>query len=129
MSDSLRPAWTVTHPAPPSMGFSRQEYWSRLPFHSPGIFPIQRSNRGLLHCRQILYCLSHHFFDYPQIQSKEKQDKCLLLSSCKLSEQEVGVRSGVLLTHLCHLYGILTIGLTHVFNSLKINSHVACAYQ
>jgi len=27
--------WTVAHQAPPSMGFSRQEYWSRLPFPSP----------------------------------------------------------------------------------------------
>ena len=25
------------HQAPPSMGFSRQEYWSGLPFPSPGI--------------------------------------------------------------------------------------------
>ena len=28
--------WTVAHQAPPSMGFSRQEYWSGLPFSSPG---------------------------------------------------------------------------------------------
>ena len=28
--------WTVTHQAPPSMGFFRQEYWSGLPFPSPG---------------------------------------------------------------------------------------------
>ena len=27
---------TVTYQAPPSMGFSRQECWSRLPFPSPG---------------------------------------------------------------------------------------------
>ena len=27
------------HQAPPSMGFSRQEYWSRLPFPSPGDWP------------------------------------------------------------------------------------------
>ena len=26
---------TVAHQAPPSMGFSRQEYWSGLPFPSP----------------------------------------------------------------------------------------------
>ena len=26
--------WTVAHQAPPSMGFSRQEYWSGLPFPS-----------------------------------------------------------------------------------------------
>ena len=30
---------TVTGQAPLSMGFSRQEYWSRLPFPSPGTFP------------------------------------------------------------------------------------------
>ena len=28
--------WTVAPQAPLSMGFSRQEYWSELPFHSPG---------------------------------------------------------------------------------------------
>ena len=28
--------WTVAYQAPPSMGFSRQEYWSVLPFPSPG---------------------------------------------------------------------------------------------
>ena len=28
--------WTVAHQAPLSMEFSRQEYWSQLPFPSPG---------------------------------------------------------------------------------------------
>ena len=46
--------WTVAYQAPPPMGFSRQEYWSGLPFPSPGIFPTQGSNPGLLHCRQML---------------------------------------------------------------------------
>ena len=33
--------WTVPHlpQAPPSMGFSGQEYWSGLPFLSPGDLP------------------------------------------------------------------------------------------
>ena len=31
--------WTVVHQAPPSMGFSKQEYWSGLPFPSPGDLP------------------------------------------------------------------------------------------
>ena len=35
--------WTVAHQAPPSMGFSRQEYWSGLPFPSPG----DRPNPGI----------------------------------------------------------------------------------
>ena len=32
-------AWTVAYQAPQSMGFSRQEYWSGLPFPSPGDLP------------------------------------------------------------------------------------------
>ena len=83
--------WTVAYQAPRSMGFSRQEYWSGLPFPSPGdlpnpgiepgspalqtdtlpseplgslsllqwIFLTQELNQGLLHCRQILYHMSH----------------------------------------------------------------------
>ena len=31
--------WTVAHQAPLSMGFSKQEYWSGLPFPSPGDLP------------------------------------------------------------------------------------------
>ena len=31
--------WTVAHQAPLAMGFSRQEYWSGLPFPSPGHLP------------------------------------------------------------------------------------------
>jgi len=31
--------WTVAHQAPPSTEFSRQEYWSGLPFSSPGDLP------------------------------------------------------------------------------------------
>ena len=31
--------WSVAYQAPPSLGFSRQEYWSGLPFPSPGDLP------------------------------------------------------------------------------------------
>ena len=91
--------WTVAHQAPLSMGFSREELWSGLPYPPPGDLPspgieprsptllvgslqselpgksknsgvgslsllqgivlTQKSNQGLLHCRQILYQLSH----------------------------------------------------------------------
>jgi len=51
-------AWTVAHQAPVH-GFSRQEYWSGLPFFLQGIFPTQELSPGLPHCRQILYRLSH----------------------------------------------------------------------
>ena len=58
VSDTFVTPWTVACQAPLSMGFSRHEYWSG---HSPlqEIFLTQRSNLGLLHCKQILYQLSH----------------------------------------------------------------------
>ena len=72
--------WTVARQAPLSMGFFRQECWGGLPFPSPGIFLTQGLNQGLLHCRWILYHLSHRgsphlgkehikfptFFKFPQ---------------------------------------------------------------
>ena len=73
LSRSLRPHG---HQAPPSMRFSRREYWSGLPFPSPGNFPSQVLNPGLPHCRQTLYCLSHQgsqkniyfcFIDYVKV--------------------------------------------------------------
>ena len=42
--------WTAAYQASPSMGFSRQDYWSGLPFPSPGHLP-DPSNPGLPHWR------------------------------------------------------------------------------
>ena len=73
MSKSFGPH-DCSPPGSPSMGFSRQEYWSEkkkkntgVGCHSPlqGIFSTQGSKPGLQHCRQILYGGSywevHHF--------------------------------------------------------------------
>ena len=49
VSDSFVTPWTAARQAPQSMGFSRQEYWSGLPFPSPGIFPTHGSNLSLLY--------------------------------------------------------------------------------
>ena len=38
--------WTIAYQAPLSMGFSRQEYWSGLPFPSPGDLPDPRIEPG-----------------------------------------------------------------------------------
>ena len=50
--------WTVARQAPLSMGFSRQEYWSGLPFPSPGDLPNSGTKPESLVSwigRQILY--------------------------------------------------------------------------
>jgi len=39
MSDSFATPWMMAHQPPLIMGFPRQEYWSGLPFLSPGELP------------------------------------------------------------------------------------------
>ena len=39
-------SWTVAYQAPWSMGFSRLEYWSGLPFPSPGDLPNPGTEPG-----------------------------------------------------------------------------------
>ena len=46
MSNSYATPWTVAHQAPLSMGFPRQEYWSRLSFPSPGILTNWATREG-----------------------------------------------------------------------------------
>ena len=54
--------WTVAHQAPLSMGFSRQEYWSGLPFPPPEDLPdlgIKPVSPALLHQQVASLPLSH----------------------------------------------------------------------
>ena len=51
--------WTVAHQASLSMGFPRQEYWSELPFPSPGDLPNPGIKSGLLHWQADSLPLSH----------------------------------------------------------------------
>ena len=76
--------WTVAHQAPPSMAFSRQEYWSGFPFPSPGDLPnpgIEARSPALQadaltseppgkHCYTIYMCNSLSSFSDP-IKEKE----------------------------------------------------------
>ena len=46
MSDSCAIPWTVARQAPLSMGFSRSEYWSGLPYPPPGDLPDPGTKLG-----------------------------------------------------------------------------------
>ena len=57
--------WTVAYQAPPSMGFSRQECWSGLPFPSPGDLPDPGIEPGSLALQvDALPFEPHSFFDW-----------------------------------------------------------------
>ena len=51
--------WSVATQAPLSMGFSKQEYWSGLPFPSPGDLPDPGIEPDLLNCQVDSLLLSH----------------------------------------------------------------------
>ena len=46
IADSFVTPWTVAPQATLSLGFSRQEYWSGLPFPSPGDIPNPGAEPG-----------------------------------------------------------------------------------
>ena len=50
--------WTIAHQTPLSMGFSRQEYWSELPFPPPRHLP----DRGIEPASLMFLALAGRFF-------------------------------------------------------------------
>ena len=48
----LAAPWTAAYQAPPSMGFSRQEYWSGVPLPSPINVTVDLKNYHYLHWKQ-----------------------------------------------------------------------------
>ena len=52
----LATPWIVAHQVLLSVGFSRQEYWSRLPFPLPGDLPNQGIESVSCFVRQVLSC-------------------------------------------------------------------------
>ena len=86
--------WTVACQAPLSMGFSRQD--SGMGCHSllQEIFPTQGSNSGLLHCRQILYCLSYQGSPYKLLYVEQVTNKNLLNSTGNFIQYSVMTYTG-----------------------------------
>ena len=71
--------WTVAHNSPPSMGFSRQESWSRLPFPPPGESSRSR-DRTCVSCiscivRQIVYHETTWEFPVPELHQEDSFGK------------------------------------------------------
>ena len=69
----LATPWTAAHQAPPSMGFSRQEYWSGVPLPSPILY--------FRDCQVQLVCRStsiHLLFSQSFIRIQTHIDVCML---------------------------------------------------
>ena len=71
--------WTIAHQAPLSMGLSRQEYWSGVPFPSPGMSPLR--NQTSISCigRKILYNWATWETQRQQVWGKKNQLRWILV--------------------------------------------------
>ena len=89
----LATPWTTAHQAPPSMGFSRQEYWSGMPLPSLQVsircyflLPTSQKIRGeaivlllLWHAQKILekWCINLLFEKEMKIEIVSKRNGCI----------------------------------------------------
>ena len=94
------------------MEISRPEYWSWLPFPSPGDLPDQGSNSGLPHCRQVLYHLSYQ--GSPQFSSLQ------LLSHVQLfvAPWTVACQASLYITNSWRLLKLMSLELVMLSNHL-----------
>ena len=70
MSDSLGPPWTIAHQTPLFIEFSRQEYWSGFPFHTPGDLPDPEIELGSLVLQTDSLSLSHELVPISELGLK-----------------------------------------------------------
>ena len=84
--------WTVPHKAPLSMEFSRQEYWSELPFPTPGDLSNPRKQFSCVSCigrgflplsTEIVNCFLVKVKSFPMVQTVK----------CPPAIREIQVRS------------------------------------
>ena len=67
--------WTAAFQAPPSMGFSRQEYWSGVPLPSPKeCLSNVKNNTLLTHCHQYLIPIPLLFVCIILVYDKHKKN-------------------------------------------------------
>ena len=101
ISQKMESVWTVTSPSGFSLSveFSRQEYWNGLPFPSAEDLPSPGIRPSLLHCRQILYTLSHW---------RNPKSVWEIFESVYWGEMNSGsrMRKSNLESHICHLCSV-----------------------
>ena len=116
--------WTVAYQAPPSMGFSRQEYWSGVPFPSPIstellliIPPLEnyqykelRVCMSKLQAFKMCTCVYRYAYIWDEDNYFSLQVWHIIFSSCNLSFFYLAV-------YLCHLYMSVHIALSSFFPS------------
>ena len=91
----LATPWTVAHQAPPSMGFSKQDYWSGVPLPSPNVLVgIIKFFKKFVNCLPKQRCN----FMFPLAMYQSSSFPTFLLT--------LGIVSLLNLSHCCHLSSV-----------------------
>ena len=76
--------WSVTYQTPQSMGFSRQEYWSGLPFPSPGDLPNPRIKPR---SPAMQTALTYSFPNLEPVRCSMSSSNCCFLTCIQVSQE------------------------------------------
>ena len=89
----LATPWTAAYQAPPSMGFSGQQYWSGVPLHKPRLHKItERDTQKSCHITVLLkICFIHNSGSQTIVPSQQLQHLPRNLSEM----QEIGLTPGL----------------------------------
>ena len=119
---TLAPPWTVAHQAPLSMEFSRQEYWSGLPFSSPGDLSDPGIEPGSPALQADFYQLSYVIMPvflaphYLTLHGLICYPRTPLRLPCNLWGQTIPLASFAN-THSCFITGLLTSSIIKILQS------------
>ena len=98
--------WTVAYQAPPSLEFSRQGYWSGLPFPSPGYLPDPGDWTQVFHIAATSLTLTNQIHRKVSYITKAvlafKSSMSLLFSSGRLDVATIQVSQGKMTAFGCH---------------------------
>ena len=125
--------WPVAHQAPPSMAFSRQEYWSRLPFPSPENMVSFLLKINVLICTKqeiMRVYIQRRQFNYRKLwgeHPEERGDSASRLSLATLFLNDLNLKKGSLslfsFNHLCLLlFYTIRLYRSHQTNSICLIS-------
>ena len=97
MSDSFVTPWTAARQAPLFMGFPRQEYWSGLPFPSPGAL----SDPGIK-CRSP----ELHVESLPSEPTGKPHQKCFQKSMAAIQRRSINLHSSLHCSFTAYVGGL-----------------------
>ena len=124
LSESLGPPWTIAYEASPSMGFSRQEYWSGVPLPSPHIL-VKYCSKFSKPSFSNTWTVNFQMFLL--VLEKAEEPEIKLPTSAGSSKKQESSRKTLFLLHwLCQSLCVDHNKLWKILKEMGIPDHLTC---